>query len=82
MKLTQEYAEQIEGIISSMDCPKEFKCYKSNFENICRAADRGLDTLADCCDAGTTTCEFRVSFGRGAFCRCPLRVFVAKHLDK
>ena len=82
MKLTQEHTEQIKGIMASMDCSKEFKCYKSNFENICLATDRGLNSLAGCGDAGSTTCEFRVPFGDGAFCRCPLRVYVAKHLNK
>jgi hypothetical protein len=82
VQLTEEHAEQIEDIMSSMDCQKDFKCYKSDFDNICIAADRGLDTLADCCDQGNTTCQFRVPFGQSAFCRCPLRVYIAKHLKK
>mgnify|MGYP001598516536 FL=1 len=82
MKLTQEYTEQIEEIMSSMDCPKGFQCYESYFDNICQAAHRGLEMYADCCDIGNTTCEFRIPFGYGAFCRCPLRVFIANHLKK
>lgn len=82
MELTQEDTKQIEEIISSMECRKDFKCYKSGFDNICKATHRGLDNYADCCDAGKATCEFRVPFGCGVFCRCPLRVYVAKHLKK
>ncbi|UCD00056.1 MAG: hypothetical protein JSW66_09270 [Phycisphaerales bacterium] len=82
MELTKEHTEQIEGIMSSMDCQKDFKCYKSDFDSICRAVHRGLDTLADCCDHGNTACAFRVPFGRGAFCRCPLRIYIAKHFKK
>jgi hypothetical protein len=82
MELTQEHAKQIKEIISSMDCHKDFKCYKSGFDNICTATYCGLDTYADCCDPNKTTCEFRVPFGHGAFCRCPLRVYIAKYLKK
>ncbi len=82
MQLTQEQTEQIEEIMSSMDCPKGFQCYESGFANICRAAHRGLEMYADCCDVGNATCEFRVPFGYGAFCRCPLRVFIAKRMKK
>ena len=46
MKLTQEHTEQIEAIMSSMDCSKGFKCYESDFDNICRAAHRGLEMYA------------------------------------
>jgi hypothetical protein len=82
VELTRENIEQIEEIVSSMDCPKDFKCYKCQFEDICKATYRGLEAYADCCDFGKTTCEFRVPFGNGVFCRCPLRVYVAKHLKK
>ena len=82
MELTQDNTRQIEEIISSMVCSKDFKCYKSGFDDICKATYRGLDEYADCRDPGKTICEFRVPFGRGVFCRCPLRVYVAKYLKK
>jgi hypothetical protein len=43
---------------------------------------RGLDTYADCLDPSRQTCEFKVPFGHGTFCRCPLRVYIAKNLKK
>ena len=82
MELALDHERQIEEIMSSMDCPKDFECYKSGFDNICTAADRGLDTYADCFDEDGTTCRFKVPFGDGTFCKCPLRVYVAKNLKK
>lgn len=82
MELTQEHKRQIEKIMSAMSCQKDFECYKSGFDNICKATHRGLDMYADCCDESKTICEFRVPFGYGAFCRCPLRVYIAKNFKK
>jgi len=82
VELTQEQKSKVEEIMSSVDCPKDCECYKSGFENICKAEDRGLDTYADCFDESRTTCKFRILFGCGAFCKCPLRVYIAKHLKK
>jgi len=82
MKLTQEDAAQIETIMSSMDCQKGFRCYQSGFDNICPASQRGLEMYADCRDASNAPCEFRIPFGHGAFCKCPLRVFIANYLHK
>jgi hypothetical protein len=82
VELTQEHKTQIEEIMSSMDCEKDFECYKSGFDNICEAVHRGLDTYADCFDESRTTCKFKVPFGHGTFCKCPLRIYIAKNLKK
>jgi hypothetical protein len=82
VELTQEHKTQIEEIMSSMDCERDFECYKSGLDNICEAAYRGLDVYADCFDESRTTCKFKVPFGRGTFCKCPLRVYIAKNLKK
>ncbi|MDT8303985.1 MAG: hypothetical protein RQ760_21060 [Sedimentisphaerales bacterium] len=37
MEISQEQRIQIEEIISGMECPKDFQCCKSGFENLCRA---------------------------------------------
>lgn len=80
MELNQENKSQIEKIVSSMDCPKDFKCYKSGFDNICEAVYHGLESYANCVDEKITICKFRILFGYGAFCKCPLRVYLAKNM--
>ena len=80
MEVTQEQKRQIEEIIETMKCSKDFKCYKSDFENICKAKDGGLEGYVDCLEKAHEYCEYKLSFGSGILCRCPLRVYLAKNL--
>jgi len=76
-ELTQEQKDRIAEIIASMDCQKDFECYESNFENICKAAWDGLPQYAKCLEE--RYCEFQQDFGTTTLCRCPLRVHLTKH---
>ena len=80
MDLTDEQKKRIEEIMASMECSKDFKCYKSDFENICIAKDKGLEEYADCLEKAHEYCEYKLSFGSGILCKCPLRVYIAKNL--
>ena len=39
--MEQDYMKIIEDIIHGIRCPKDFKCYKTGFENLCEAKDFG-----------------------------------------
>jgi hypothetical protein len=80
MDLTDEQRKRIEEIMASMQCSKDFKCFKSDFENICKAKDEGLEEYVNCLDKAYVYCEFKFHFGSGILCKCPLRVYVAKNL--
>ncbi len=80
MELTEEQHEKITAIMESMECSKDFKCYKSGFESICKAKDKGSGEYANCLGKAHEFCEFRLSFGSVLLCKCPLRVYVAKNL--
>ena len=82
MDLTDRQKEEVEKIMASMDCPGNFKCYKSGFKNLCKAEYHGLDEFANCLEKSGTICKFRVPFGFGAFCSCSLRVYIAKQQSK
>ena len=82
MNLTGMQKDEIEKIMSSMDCPCDFECYKSGFENMCKAEYNGLGDFANCLEKSGTTCIFRLPFGFGIFCSCPLRVYIARELGK
>ncbi|MFC1829536.1 hypothetical protein ACFL0O_07995 [Thermodesulfobacteriota bacterium] len=74
--------KQIEGIVGQMQCPKDFKCAHSGFENLCRAKDLGLESFLECLDDNPSLCKFSIFFGDAHFCQCPLRVYLAKRLKK
>ena len=83
MQILEQQKEKIEQIIADMNCPLDFECYKSGFDNLCKAKDNRLDGHVDCLDVEIKhRCEFRVPFGQVVLCRCPLRVYVAKNLEK
>lgn len=78
-----KHKEKIEQITADMNCPKDFECYKSGFDNLCKAKDNGIDGYAACLeDDINCNCGFRIRFGHGVLCHCPLRVYVAKNIEK
>ncbi|MCP4259285.1 MAG: hypothetical protein GY774_17510, partial [Planctomycetes bacterium] len=58
MEIAQERKTQIEEIISGMDCPKDFKCYKSGFENLCKTQIFRDGELVECLDESSQSCKF------------------------
>jgi hypothetical protein len=44
-QLSDDINKEIEKIIDGLKCPKDFICYTSGFENLCRAQD-GIRTFS------------------------------------
>ena len=79
MEITQEHKTQIEEIVSGMECSKDFKCYKSGLEDLCKSKIFQDGELIECLDKGLFSCNFSFGFGSEYFCKCPLRKYIAKH---
>jgi hypothetical protein len=75
-----EDKKEILEIIGELKCPKHFKCYKSGFENLCKARDVGIESFLECLEDVPLDCKFSISFGRAYYCQCPLRVYISKKL--
>ena len=82
MTSDKEFEKEVAEIIGDLKCPKNFKCYRSGFEALCKADDIGLESYLDCLEDNAFECKFAFSFGEGYFCKCPLRVYLAKNLNK
>jgi len=78
----QDHKKQIEEIIGGMKCPRDFKCYKSGFENLCKAKDIGIESFLKCLEENPQECKFSLSFGYSYLCQCPLRIYIVKKLKK
>ncbi len=74
------HKEKIGQLIADMNCSKDFQCSKSGFNNLCKAKENRIDGYADCLEY-QIACEFKVYFGYGVLCRCPLRVYIAKNME-
>jgi len=79
MEITQEHDSKIQEIMSGMQCPRDFECYKSGIENLCRAGIVGNAKLVECLEEKAKTCEHSFSFGLGYICKCTLRKYIAKN---
>ena len=82
MTIDEELEKEIAEIIGDLKCTKNFKCYRSGFENLCKAKDFGNRFLLECLEEIPEECKFSVVFGRSYFCQCPLRVYIAKKMKK
>ena len=82
MKITQEHKTEIEEIINGMECPKDFECYKSGFEDLCKAQIFRDGELVECLGEISQSCKFSFNFGLGHICKCPLRRYIAQNFNK
>jgi hypothetical protein len=80
--IQQNIQKDVEEIIDGLKCPKDFTCYTSKFDNLCRVRDVGLKSFIVCLASDSIECKFSLQFGGLIFCQCPLRVYVAKKFKK
>ena len=80
--VNDEIRKEISEIIGRMKCPKGFECAESGFERLCRARYCGLDKYLECLEDIPSRCAFAFPFGNRHFCKCSLRVYIAKNLKK
>lgn len=73
---------KIEEIMGAMRCPKDFRCAKGDTEQLCRAEDYENENYIKCLEEKPSKCVFSIPFGVGGYCKCPLRVYLCKELQK
>lgn len=76
MKITKKHKDNIEKIISEMECPKDFLCYESGLENLSKIRLIADNKRVECLEK-SLRCRFVLDFGRLALCQCPLRNYIA-----
>ena len=80
--MEQNHKQEIEEIISQTACPKGFACHGSAFEVLCKAQDIGVESFLICLEEDPRKCKFSLPLKRGDICECPLRIYIAKKLNK
>ncbi len=70
--------KKVEEIRRSINCPKGFRCTRTDCGRLCAAKDIGLEHFLVCMEKEPRDCPYAMSFGDQYFCTCPLRVFLAK----
>jgi len=75
--------KELEEIIDKMQCPKEFKCYKSGLNSLCKAKKFDVyESLMCLNDEEAQKCLFSVRYAYKYFCQCPLRNYIAEKVGK
>ncbi len=82
MEIAQEHDSRIQKIMRDMECPSDFECYKSGFENLSRAAIVGNARMVVCLEEKAKTCNYGLAFGHGYICKCPLRNYIARNFNR
>ncbi len=83
MELTKEQEREVKGIMAEMDCPKGFRCYESKFEDLAPGRVFPGHDAVQCRKAEESYCPMSFLFGSTtAFCKCPLRKYVALHFGR
>ena len=82
LKMTIQEIETIENIISKQDCPLDFKCYKSGFEDLCGAIMDSGGMIVECIDENAKECRHSSPFGSAFLCNCPMRLYIARTYKK
>ena len=72
----------LEKIVDKHICPYDFVCYNSNFKKLCKAKDIGMESFLVCLEEQSEECVFSMSLAGSKYCRCKLRVYIAKVLKK
>jgi len=67
----QNIKRQIEEIIGGIECPKDFICYKSGLNNLCRAKDIGIESFLECLERNPQKCKVSFPFGLFYLCHVP-----------
>ena len=65
-----------------MDCPRDFECYKSDFESMGEVGIVGDAVMLECIERRGRECEFGSHRGLGVICGCPLRNYIAKNFRR
>jgi hypothetical protein len=80
--MEQHHEKELREIMGSLTCSKDFTCYNSGFKNLCQAEDIGLKSFIQCLEEHPTQCEFSIDFYGSYFCKCNVRIYVAKELKQ
>jgi hypothetical protein len=80
--MRHDFKERIEKLMDEIECEKDFICYRSEFENLCHVKDIGIKMFVECLEKIPQNCTFSFPFAATHLCKCPVRVLIAKELNK
>jgi hypothetical protein len=80
--MKKEDRKKIEQLMRQMECPKDFKCVKENFDHLCQVSEFGFDEHLECLEKNPSHCPFAVPFINRYICICQMRMHIIQKLKK
>ena len=77
-----EVSKKMEEIMAGIQCPKDFKCVKENFDHLCQVRKSGNDEHLECLEINPSLCPFAVPFTYRHICICQMRMYIIQKLNK
>jgi len=78
--MQKKLKKQIYDLIKETPCKKNFICVESNFEQLGKIENIGLENYLQCLEKKPWRCGFSVSTGKNNFCTCPIRMLIYKNM--
>ena len=72
----------IELLKDGIRCPKNFSCYKSKYESVCKAGFVGKLGVLCCLEENPQECIFSLLSNEKYYCQCTIRKYLAKKFGK
>ena len=87
MYINQKHRGRIEEIISEMKrdekhCIKNFECYNSKLEKLCKIKGIGAFDEIECKGQDSMCCHFSFEAKSKRFCKCPLRRYISANFHR
>ena len=82
MEITAKHRSKIEEIMEDMirngkKCTRDFECYRSSFEKLCKIKGVGAFDEIECKTEDTRCCGESFTAVSKHFCKCPLRKYIS-----
>ena len=83
MELTVAQETDVQKIMAETDCPKDFPCYESGFEDLIAVKPFSGTDVVECLKETDSCCPKSIRFDVNTIlCTCPLRRYVSLNLGK
>jgi len=80
--MIEQGIKKIEQLMEEIECFKDFKCVKENFNRLCQVRKFELDEHLECLENNPSRCPFAVPFIYWHMCICQMRMHIIQKLKK
>ena len=81
-KTDVEQQIEITKIIGGLSCPKNYNCFRSEYQKLCKAEFVEELKVVNCLEEDSRKCIFSLPYKDACYCQCPLRNYIAEKIER